>query len=623
MATDKQQPNASLDVAAILGLLDPTEREDLAEKLGLESLDEADPALTAGEALDHVVALRLPFIQMMNDISTLLGQLDAAVRGNIRFVVLPESGRSLAIDFGPQVRQAVATALNRRALQDHADELTTRLRLLDRDVMTLCDRARPMPVKRYTGLGRQLQSLGSQLPPGHPQRRQFEFISDAAFSRQGLEFHPQDHQALTGVQANLGRLRDLTQRLFSAVSDKNTLGDQPGDTVSYLSGHVLQKLRSGTVSQEYPHPRRCTDEGQVAVVSRRIKAVEEALLAAADYTDSLGEVFDFFNLEIWKQRWRVYELWVLARIVFILRDLGGTLEGTGRIVDGSWTLKFTKDSDPALALRFDDQWVDVYYQYYQSGDQGGDMPDIAVKLRDSRFLAVLDPKHGKSYSRSDLNGVCQRYARAFDPYLSCVVNYFDVRESEVLDGGRSRSLVIYGLMPGADASTLLVDELAGAASRAWEDHGLRLSPRSTLIVLFDGSPSTVSVRTALLARLNEILAAEPRAAHAESSAIVFGEQVLREGRLEELCNGQLIHGLDSSGTDLPSAVEEALTKLASKSPPRQLWIVSDGDTGQTSALESSLSKADAQVTVLEAARAGTQTELRSLAERLGARYLTL
>jgi hypothetical protein len=150
-----------------------------------------------------------------------------------------------------------------------------------------------------------------------------------------------------------------------------------------------------------------------------------------------------------------------------------------------------------------------------------------------------------------------------------------------------------------------------------------LSPRPTLVVLFDGSSSTASVRTALLARLNEILASEPRGAHAESSAIIFGEQVLREGRLEELCNGQLIHGLESSGTDLPSAVEEALAKLGSKSPPRQLWIVSDGDTGRTSALESSLSKADALVTILEATRAGTQTELQGLAERLGARYLTL
>ncbi|NJL27142.1 MAG: hypothetical protein HC897_04265 [Thermoanaerobaculia bacterium] len=620
MGAAKGRPSASLNAEDVFKLLDPSEREELAGRLDLESLDDFALPITVGELISHVLTLRLPFVQMMSDISALLGQLDASVRGNIRFIVLPESGQSLAIDFGPQVRHAVATALNQEGLQDHGLQITTRLRDLDRDVMLLCNRARPVPVERYTSAGAHLRSIGSQLPQGHPERRRIEFITDAVFSRQTIEYHPLDWKALDAVYSGISRLRSLIDRVSGTLAANETLAANLSNTVSHLSGHLQQK-RQSPVSREYPHPRRCTNEGEVELISRRIVALEEAILAAADYLESIGEIYDFLSLEIWRQRWRVYELWILARVVAVLQGLGGVLSETDRIVDGCWTLKFTTDHEPALSLHLDDQHLDIYYQYYQSSENGGDMPDIAVKLRGRGFVAVFDPKHGKSYSRKDLNRVCLRYAQAFAPSLSCVVNYFETRASEELKSP-ARSIVIYGMRPKAEITLdRFAEETVQAVLSTWARQGLYLSSGKTIVVLFDGSSSTQAVRATLVNKLFEFLDEKSEPMRVDSTVLVFGDRILRKGTLTELRNGTILQDLPPSGTNLLEAVRVAVAQLASQRLPRQLWIVSDGDSGDGFDLERSLAASDVQITILEHTGGRADTKLAQLSRKIGARFL--
>lgn len=90
-----------------------------------------------------------------------------------------------------------------------------------------------------------------------------------------------------------------------------------------------------------------------------------------------------------------------------------------------------------------------------------------------------------------------------------------------------------------------------------------------------------------------------------------------------MATGERRQNLPSCGTNLFKAVEEALGRFASQPPPRQLWIVSDGDCGDGSALERSLSTADVQVTIIEEAGGSADTALAQLSNKIGACYVTL
>lgn len=89
----------------------------------------------------------------MNDISSLLGQLETSIRGNIRFVVLPDLASDLLLDFRPQMRGATAKALNQKLLINHQDNIGSRLVLLQRQIRLITERVKAGPVARRNEIG--------------------------------------------------------------------------------------------------------------------------------------------------------------------------------------------------------------------------------------------------------------------------------------------------------------------------------------------------------------------------------------------------------------------------------------------------------------------------------------
>lgn len=122
---------ASLDPKDILGMLDGEEIATLRTRLGTVAVEGfADLAeFSPARLLIEVVKLRLPFIRMMGDIAGLLGDLETSIRGNVRFIVLPDAELELHVDFGPQMRSAIAKALNEKLLVDHDEQIATRSKL--------------------------------------------------------------------------------------------------------------------------------------------------------------------------------------------------------------------------------------------------------------------------------------------------------------------------------------------------------------------------------------------------------------------------------------------------------------------------------------------------------------
>lgn len=195
----------------------------------------------------------------------------------------------------------------------------------------------------------------------------------------------------------------------------------------------------------------------VAEVELLIAGVRALVTDLAEAERARAGVADFVRSEFWFQRWRIYELWLLARVIRCLEQAGGEVTPLG--VDGDvWRLPFGRAQEPIAAVQLGGRRVSVYYQLFELRDEpasgatkAADMPDIAVSLADpeERFLFVLDPKHGRSYDRRTVELVVNDYADAFDPDLTSVVNYYPVRSYgfDHLAGGLKPRVLASGIAP--------------------------------------------------------------------------------------------------------------------------------------------------------------------------------
>lgn len=157
---------------------------------------------------------------------------------------------------------------------------------------------------------------------------------------------------------------------------------------------------------------------------------------------------DFLRTEFWKQRWRVYELWLLMRVLSALRDAGAVVSLNG-VQDGVWNLRYGRSEVPVATCNMGETPINVYYQLHVQSDDGADMPDIAVI--GGQPIVVLDPKHGRSYTRGKVQRVLTRYAASFSAALTAIVNYYPARSYgfEVTSHGDKRWLLASGIAPGS------------------------------------------------------------------------------------------------------------------------------------------------------------------------------
>ncbi|PYQ30575.1 MAG: hypothetical protein DMF56_07125 [Acidobacteria bacterium] len=165
---------------------------------------------------------------------------------------------------------------------------------------------------------------------------------------------------------------------------------------------------------------------------------------------------DFLRTEFWPARWRVYELWLLVRLLGVLKGIGGRLQLFG-VDKGIWRVRYGHAEEPVARATFSAGEVDFYYQYWRDSAEGADMPDLVAAMRGGRPIAVIDPKHGRSYSRSRVQAVLTRYATQLDADLTAIVNYFPMR-SYPFENVRTpmRSWILASdVAPGTNASRRL------------------------------------------------------------------------------------------------------------------------------------------------------------------------
>jgi hypothetical protein len=157
---------------------------------------------------------------------------------------------------------------------------------------------------------------------------------------------------------------------------------------------------------------------------------------------------DFLRTEFWKHRWRLYEIWLLVRVLTALRNAGGHLTLNG-VKDGVWSLQYGRAVAPVATCLVGESPLRIYYQFHVQAHGGADMPDIVVV--GAQPLIVLDPKHGLSYRRAEVQRVLMRYSASFAAKLTAIVNFYPIPSYpfETTLHSNKRWLLASGIIPGS------------------------------------------------------------------------------------------------------------------------------------------------------------------------------
>ena len=421
-------------------LTDDEEARDLLQLYGIEApdkeqtkqhLDQLIAQIGEGQLLASLFELASSLALMAQEIFDLALEAGVGIQGQVQFPTERTPLALSALDSGWAFSSAspMNTDVNERA-----QALISRLSAIvdDLDPKQLIKKAE----ETYeTELGRalsqrtdlQAQALRSALPV--EETNDFEAFSEA--DKRGVssalnalhqaQSHLSGIHLPSGVKATFDELERRCQVILDAMAKaEGQDGEAANPTISALAD-------------------------EIQMVSMRLRELAEE---TSEAVRAEGGFRDFLKSDFWFQRWRIYELWVLSRVLRTLQRVDGRIT-LRRVINGVWQLKYGRDYEPIATCEIGGRHLDFYYQLYREDrdatelpdEKVADMPDIAVFERvcesntdiDSksaffgRAVAVIDPKHGLSFNYKKVDEVLRRYAQQFQPALTAVVNYYPMR----------------------------------------------------------------------------------------------------------------------------------------------------------------------------------------------------
>jgi hypothetical protein len=543
----------------LLPLLEDDELQGLLSDLRVSDKQELQ-AFSTTTLLAAVLTRRKPFIRMMTEIADLLGRLNAWIPGNTELITLPNSGESLR--FGSQLRRHLALCADERLFARDATDLQALLGQCRAAVENLIRDCLPQRV--------------SVAPAVFLWRPDIPYSVARRFGSRSHElFHSDDFNFFENVQEELAALNALIERATPELDGPLAAATFRGD-LRQLEDAVLEKIESmlrNIDDQGLLSPQIDARDQQRTL--EQLRRLRESLAGVTQRGEARDELVDFLSLGIWKQRWRVFEVWSLCRTIGVVLDRGGVVRPSDRIKNGEWILKYANDSAPCLEIELMGTPLHVYYQLRRPGQGRAHMPDIALEIPGAGFIVVADPKHGKTYRRTSMERVCRRYQRTFDPVLSCVMNYFerDLPWHEV-DGDTSM-IVATGMTPDSDTMLRVDSAMDEALECAWAQQKLKPLPRH-LMILFDVSLSTLKIRDGMI---DDLCARAASITWTESSRVLpFADDVLDPVPLAALNREALSFRKVNGGTRIAPAFDSAVRTLRGLRGRRELWIYSDGES---------------------------------------------
>lgn len=541
---------------------------------------------------------------MLKDIYQFLEEEELRGRTTVRAVVLPSAKDDLQILFNQAMKEAIAMALDRKVISSSIDGLKGLVGEFKKLVTSQMNGLQGTHVRRQTEVSRTMRK--------HPDLR---FVAKN-FDRHRYVYNPQD---LKRVQTFLKDFKEFVKKVDSIVNelaeDDLLIAQQVRAVRSDLQA-TLQTVQKKYFDMEAELAERGEtheeiDKREWQQLLEKTQILKEELLAAFTFETKASLIYDFLNLDLWRERWRIYELWMLTHLIQLFQGLGFTADMHERVSNGLWNLKFTKDKKPVAMLRGQDVNLEVYYQLYSKDGEGGNMPDLAIKKENGNYLIVLDPKYGESYRREELEKVGLRYANSkkFLPQLTLIHNFYAMSSYtfEIIQD-RPRCLLVSNLRPGSTATTAVDAEIVTLVPRDW------LPAKMSVVLLVDISGSIQKVQERIVRSVEKEFQSLRSAVLPNAILMLFSDKVDKEILFSEVQSIRDALNVSGGGTDLAHGLEAAIEKMKEMVLPRTLLFFTDGqgdlDVASTS---QKIRWTEVQLRIYEAVDSDKPTLLQELA----------
>ncbi|NEW95684.1 hypothetical protein DY467_02730 [Rhodopseudomonas sp. BR0G17] len=494
---------------------------------------------------------------MTAEIGRWLAKIEASIRGNIEFVVTVHDGEEMDLAFGPQIRRMLTTA--ELWIDRPIPDVRAALDIAQASLSQFCADARPTELMRDSDVGKLLRDFSDFDP-------RYEIAAD--MMREIVrEVDPEDETLLRELQDYVQGSRARIDKLLVDYPDAEaTLAplNQMSDEVT----SAIERIES-YVSRRWNPPPPQLDRVRMLGVARQLDDVETVIRQTLDFDDSCGDLLEAMALAFWKERWRLYELWLLCATCDQLAQACDRIDALGRVSDGKWRLRFTRDATPVLICEFGEEAIEVFYQYFETGKHRANMPDIALRRRSTGdWLAIVDPKMGLTYRQRELEEVCLRYADAFQAQVSIVANYFPDRPRTERLAHRSQALICHGLRPSC------ASPIRTAIAEAVVSAGVQLRTKR-VVVLVDVSGSTEACQTEIQEAVGRALRADAEIDLGGSVVACFSDRWIEH--MSAASFERLPHLPSAAGGTNPrSAYAQAAQILTDAPGPKEIWLFGDG-----------------------------------------------
>jgi hypothetical protein len=377
------------------------------------------------------------FARMAQEIFDLCAEIGLGIAGQIQVktedLFLRQTELNSAWAFSGRVLPDSATEERTNALANELDALVARLNpnSFVKEVVEVQD----------TGTTRLLLTLTSPDPKElEPERKvNKSFMQRVVYS---YVFSKADIDILASLLFDLAE----TEASISLAPIKGGVIAAFAELVSRLTA-LIEDMKSRRVMVGMPTPGVVSVVDEIQMVTMQVHNLAEEM---ADAERAERELRDFMRTDFWYHRWRIFEIWILVKILRVLQEEGGQVR-LRDLSNGVWNLSYSRASRPAASATFSGGILDVFYQLFRMGTQGNDMPDLAVIESHGKALIVVDPKHGRSYRRGKVQKTLARYGKGFEADLTAVVNYTPMPSYHFDDARRGlhRWLLASDIRPGS------------------------------------------------------------------------------------------------------------------------------------------------------------------------------
>jgi hypothetical protein len=623
MAAEKK--SRRIKPVELLEMLDLEERMALASEIGLTPPENLkDQAFTnsiaefsATTLLRKIVGLRSSIIEMLKEVYQFLEKEEARGRTTVRAIVLPGAKGDLQVLFNQAMKEAIATALDRKIMSSSIDLLEEQVQELNDLIINHIVRIRGTHVRYQTSISRAMRSN-----PVDPGAR----LMARQLDKHRTVYHLDDLERVQTYANDFTEFVGQCDSLIHRSEETNWLPAQMLEAVfRTLQENVVlidNKLQNMSTSQPYGDeldtPREEIDQVEWQDLLEKTQRLKEDILACCRFQTEVSSIYDFLNLDLWRERWRIYELWMLTHLLQLFQGLGFTIDMHERVSDGLWNLKFTRDKKPVAMLRGQSVNLEVYYQLYSKEAEGGNMPDLAIKKEDGKYLIVLDPKYGESYGREELEKVGLRYANSkkFSPQLTVIHNFYMIPSYryEVIQDS-PRCLLVSNVRPESTSAAAIDAEIIALIPHDW------LPARKSVVLLVDVSGSIQRVQERIVQAVEKEFQILRSVTLQNAILVLFSNRVVKEIPFSEI---QSIHdalNVSGGGTDLTGGLEAAIEKMKDMPMPRILLFFTDGeDSLDVTSMCEKIRSVEAQLRIYEAADSDKPTLLQELARISGGEY---